>query len=155
MRFIADHMLGSLARWLRFMGYDTVYPGPMNDRDIVHLAKEEGRVLLTRDRELSKARSVESLYIESTDLENQLDQVLSKFMMTGKISLSRCSLCNSVLELVEKEGVKEFVPERVFELRDSFWYCRKCHKYYWAGTHFEKIMEKIRKLDGKTAPTQA
>ncbi len=56
MKFLADNMLGSLARWLRFLGFDTAYPDVLTDKDLKELARQENRVLLTRDKELSKAK---------------------------------------------------------------------------------------------------
>ena len=39
MKLLCDQMLGSLARWLRFMGYDTAYPEPGPDRTLIERAR--------------------------------------------------------------------------------------------------------------------
>ena len=74
MRFLCDHMLGTLAKWLRFLGYDTAYPGPLGDNEMGTLATGEGRVLLTRDKELS-SRIPSAVYVGSDDPDEQLLQV--------------------------------------------------------------------------------
>ena len=55
-RFIADAMLGRLARWLRTLGYDTAYDDRIADADLVRRSLTEGRHLLTRDRDRKSTR---------------------------------------------------------------------------------------------------
>jgi uncharacterized protein with PIN domain len=153
MIFLADHMLGSLARWLRFFGFDTAYPEVLPDKKLIALAKREGRTILTRDKELAETKEVDTLYIESVDLEKQLAQVLEKYDMKIESAFSRCSLCNSILTPVKKSEVKGKVPEKVFLWKNKFWMCQECKKYYWQGTHYQGIEAKIRELEGKTAAT--
>jgi uncharacterized protein with PIN domain len=150
MRFIADHMLGSLARWLRFLGFDTAYPDVLSDKELAQLAEKDDRILLTRDKELAGTKRVSALYIHSTDTEEQLNQVITTYDLEIENELSRCSLCNTILESVAKENVKEKVPERVFEIQNEFWECRQCKKYYWPGTHYKNIKNKLEELKGKT-----
>jgi uncharacterized protein with PIN domain len=149
MRFVADHMLGSLARWLRFLGFDTAYPDVLPDREIANLARRGNRVLLTRDRELARKKDIAALLIESTDTDEQLVQVLTEFNLEIKNELSRCSLCNTELSSICKEDVKDKIPERVYEIQDKFWECTHCKKYYWRGTHYENIQRKLEKLKGE------
>ncbi len=151
MKFLADHMLGSLARWLRFFGFDTIYPDVLSDSNLIDLGKREGRTILTRDKELAQIKDVETLYIESVDLEKQLTQVMEKFHLKIEDAFSRCSLCNSMLISVDKFEIKANIPENVFLWQDEFWMCEKCKKYYWQGTHYQKIKERLAKLEGKTA----
>lgn len=153
MNFLADHMLGSLARWLRLFGFDTAYPEVMPDRKLIAIAKREGRTILTRDKELAATNEVETLYIESVYLEKQLAQVLEKYDLKINSAFSRCSLCNSILTPVKKPEVKGKVPEKVFLWQNEFWKCQECKKYYWQGTHYQGIKTKIKELEGKTAAT--
>jgi uncharacterized protein with PIN domain len=150
MRFVADHMLGSLARWLRFLGFDTAYPDVLSDRELAEIAARENRILLTRDKELAKTVGDSVLYIKSTETDEQLNQVIMEYDLTISNELTRCSLCNTVLESVDKEDVKGKVPEKVFEIQNEFWECGQCNKYYWPGTHYKNIKEKLEKLKGKT-----
>jgi uncharacterized protein with PIN domain len=153
MRFCADHMLGSLARWLRFLGFDCAYPDVLPDKELVILVKKEDRTLLTRDRELAKSKHINALYIESTDLDEQLAQVIKNFKLKITNPFSRCSACNSILTEVGKSQVEGKVPEKVFSRQDEFWWCQKCDKYYWHGTHFQGIKSKIEQLERKTSGT--
>jgi uncharacterized protein with PIN domain len=153
MNFLADHMLGSLARWLRFFGFDTAYPEVQPDAKLIEIAQREGRTILTRDKELASTKEVDTLYIKSVDLEMQLVQVLEKYDLKIDCTFSRCSLCNSILSPVKKSEVKGKVPEKVFLMQNEFWKCQECKKYYWHGTHYKGIKAKIKELEGKTAAT--
>lgn len=153
MRFLADHMLGSLAKWLRFFGFDTVYPKVLPDKELITLAKREERIVLTRDKDLANVKGIEALYIKSTNLEEQLIEVLTRFNLKITNEFSRCSLCNSILIEVEKGQVKGKVPEKVYNWQDEYWECPKCQKYYWQGTHFKGIKEKLERLKRKTPAT--
>lgn len=143
-RFVADHMLGSLARWLRIMGYDTVYDKKMADAEIVALARREDRFVLTRDKEL--AREPGSYFVEADDLDAQLTAIVQKYGLRMNDDLVRCSLCNGDLVGLPKEEAKDNVPEGAFVSNDRFWKCARCGKIYWKGTHWRGIMERFRRL---------
>jgi hypothetical protein len=150
MKLLCDQMLGSLAKWLRIYGFDTFYANAsITDDMLLQIAKEEHRVLLTRDKELiwrGKRENISVISISDTDLDNQLRQILSKLPFDEHLLLTRCLLCNSPLRKVQKEEVKDCVPQKVFENNDMFWFCDHCKKYYWKGTHVENMVEKIRRL---------
>src|SRR5262249_10770147 len=55
-RFVADAMLGRVARWLRVLGFDVVYDPTLHDAALVQLAEADDRILLTRDRQLLRDR---------------------------------------------------------------------------------------------------
>ncbi len=138
-------MLGKLAKYLRFLGYDAYYPsGKMSDEEIMEIARREERILLTRDREL--ARRAGGVYIESDRYEEQLKFVIKKFGLEDAHLLSRCSICNVPLVPVEKEKVKDKVPPYVYEHNDEFYICPSCGRVYWYGSHTKRIEEKLRKI---------
>ena len=143
-------MLGSLAKWLRILGFDTVYPDATTNDDLVlQIAQREKRLLISRDKELlfrAKKTQIAVLEIHTTNLTEQLQQVLKKIPLDEKKVLSRCTLCNTPLRSVEKEGIKNHIPEKVFKTRNEFWFCPACSKYYWMGTHYEDMREKISSL---------
>lgn len=151
MKFLADHMLGSLARWLRFLGLDTAYPDVTPDKELVALANSEKRVLLTRDKDLAEVMGIKTLYIQSINLDEQLTQVVTTFNLKGTFAFSRCGICNSILVKVEKESVEGKVPEKVYAWQDEYWECTTCGKYYWQGTHFKGIKAKIDALNKQTS----
>jgi uncharacterized protein with PIN domain len=146
-------MLGSLAKWLRILGFNTLYPDmTANDDQVLDIAKAEKRLLITRDKELlirGKKIQLDVLGIQTTDLDKQLTQVLTRIPVDRKQVLTRCTLCNTPLLSVEKKSTKTHVPSKVFESRDQFWYCSVCNKYYWMGTHYENMIEKINKHSNK------
>lgn len=153
MKLLCDHMLGSLAKWVRIFGFDTMYPDSMTtDDSILQTAKEENRLLISRDKQLiqrGKKAQLPVLEIQTTRLSEQLVQVLSHIAVDEKTILSRCTLCNTPLRSVEKKGLEPYIPEKVFRTRDEFWYCPTCKKYYWMGTHYENMREKISLLLSK------
>ena len=151
MNFVCDHMLGTLAKWLRFLGYDTAYPEALGDNDLKALAVAEDRVLLTRDHELS-GRVAGAVYVESDDLDKQFAQVVSAFGLTAKDAMSRCSVCNALIESIPKEEANGHVPPGVYDRHREFWRCRQCGRYYWPGSHFDRVMGKLREVAGSPAP---
>jgi uncharacterized protein len=150
MKLLCDHMLGSLAKWLRIFGFDTFYPdSTTNDDFILQIATREKRLLISRDKELlirAKKTLVPILEIQVTNLTEQLQQVLKEIPVDEEKILSRCTVCNTLLHSVEKETIKDKIPEKVFQTRNEFWVCPACSKYYWMGTHYENMREKINSL---------
>ncbi|MCU0859752.1 MAG: Mut7-C RNAse domain-containing protein [Thermoplasmata archaeon] len=144
-KFVADHMLGSLARWLRMIGYDTVYEKKLDDAMIATMAKEQGRFILTRDKELAKEPI--AFLVEPDDLEEQLKAVGQKYGLRLNEATIRCSSCNGDLVDLPKEQAKGEVPEGAYSGNDKFWRCAKCGKVYWKGTHWRGIMERLKKLN--------
>lgn len=146
MKFICDHMLGTLAKWLRLMGFDVLYPGPIPDSEMKEIAAKEGRIILTRDKELSSTEKAQTLYVESDNLEEQLLFTVSALELKIKNPMSRCSLCNSLIQRVERESVMGKVPEGVLSRQKEFWFCPRCKKYYWQGSHWDRIVKMIEKI---------
>jgi uncharacterized protein with PIN domain len=141
-------MLGKLAKYLRFMGYDTYYPdGKMSDDEILKIARKEGRVIITRDKEL--ARRSNGFLVKSINYEEQLREVIKRFNLNTDNILSRCSVCNEPLIPVAKEEVRGKVPDYVYQNNDEFYICPKCHRIYWYGTHTAKIEKKIKEIMGE------
>jgi len=147
-KFLCDHMLGTLAKWLRFLGHDVAYPGPLEDTDLIVKGRGEGRILLTRDRELA-GRMTGALYVASDDLDEQLIQVMRAFSLEPEGALSRCSVCNTPLREVPKAEVEDKVPAGVFERQNEFWHCTGCGRYYWQGSHWGNMASRLRNLQGK------
>jgi hypothetical protein len=123
MKLLLDGMLGRLAKWLRLLGYDTAYFADLDDNELVRLARAQGRTLLTRDTELARRRGLSSLLIESDELEEQIQQAISELHLETKQPFSRCPVCNTLLQEVEKPSVKERVPPYVFRTEEHFSLC--------------------------------
>ena len=150
-KFLCDHMLGTLARWLRFLGYDTAYPKTLSDNELKALAAAEGRVLLTRDRELS-ARVSDGMFLVSDDPDEQLLAVVQRFRLTDENALTRCSVCNASIHRVPKDEARDRVPDGVHDRQDEFWRCEQCGRFYWQGSHFERLRAKVRVVVERTNP---
>jgi uncharacterized protein with PIN domain len=152
MKFLADQMLGKLAKWLRFLGYDTLYPTSTDDEELIEICRAQNRILLTRDRDLANSTNKHHdlpgvYYIESQNLDLQLNQVIKDLNLDlVKMSLSRCAECNAKITEVKKEQVEGKVPKGVYDRQDRFWYCNNCDKYYWQGSHYDQILAKIELL---------
>ncbi len=146
-RFAVDEMLGSLARWLRIIGYDASYQRDKNDSEILRSSLEEGRILLTRDRELAGRAGKNGLLITSDRLDEQLNQVMESFHLTFEEPMTRCALCNAELEKARPEEISHLVPSRVLERNDEFFRCRGCGQVFWKGTHWDNIKQRLAEID--------
>ena len=150
MKILCDQMLGTLAKWLRILGFDTFYANAeMSDEDLLNIAKGENRTIFTRDKELiirGKKKNQNFMAIETTDLDLQLNQVLKHVNIDEKSILSRCTLCNTVLDTIEKNKAQGKIPSKVFENNEKFWFCSKCNKFYWMGSHYNEMINKIDKI---------
>jgi len=149
---VVDGMLGKLCRWLRMLGYDVVYLGRRgSDDDLIRLALEQSKTLLTRDFLLYRKAlkmGVKAVYIDSGILEEQLKQVALNCGIKLSIPLdnSRCPICNHPLRMCLKEDVESKIPQKVAESSMIFWVCDGCGKVYWIGRHWRDIMAKLRRV---------
>lgn len=157
-RFIADAMLGRLARWLRILGFDCAYESEIDDAALVRRAVLEDRIILSRDRSLSEAWWVAGIHrIGSEELHEQLREVVRTFDLAGSVRLfSRCNACNHPLREALKTDVSERVPPHAFAEHDAFRECPSCGRVYWEGSHTERIRRVVDEvLTGASASTQA
>jgi uncharacterized protein with PIN domain len=149
MRFIADEMLGKLARWLRMAGFDVAYARQISDATLLKQAREEGRLLLTRDtRLIRRIPAAEYLFISKDHLPEQVREFFLRFpeLRARQEPLSRCVECNALLVTVEKEAVKDKLWPYVYKTQEHFTTCPSCHRIYWEATHVKKIREKLGSL---------
>jgi len=139
-------MLGSLARWLRFFGFDATYLNPgVADPVLAELARSEARWLLTRDRELA-AVGPRTLLVRTERLDDQLVEVLSRLSLRPAANLkrSRCGECNGILYAVEREEVAALIPPYVLTTATRFRRCDSCGRVYWPGTHSARIVDRMQ-----------
>jgi len=147
-RFIADVMLGKLARWLRLLGFDTTYFRVIDDNTLVKTALQEERILLTRDTGIARRKKIQRLIlIHSNNTTEQLKEVFSAFNINEtEFPASRCSLCNGELASACPSSVADRIPEYVFLNAASFFTCRECGKVYWHGSHKKSIDNILKKI---------
>ena len=150
MKFLCDQMLGTLAKWLRILGFDTYYASnSVDDLELIEIAKKEKCVLLTRDKDLvyqARRENISVIELSTTELDEQLKTALKDVEINYDLILSRCLICNSVINDIKKNDVKDKIPDRVFEGNDKFWYCKNCDKIYWRGTHYTMMLDKINQI---------
>lgn len=140
-RFVADVHLGRLARYLRLLGFDTLYATDCTDHEIVALSVQDHRVILTRDRELLMHRAVtHGVFVRGDRPRQQLVYLLDRLDLGRVIRpFTRCMSCNSVLEPVDRETVLDAIPRRVAELHRRFLRCPGCWRIYWRGSHWKRM----------------
>lgn len=140
-KFIVDVMLGRLARWMRILGYDTLYVPGAKDHLLIERAVNGGRCLVTRDRLLagSARPGLVTMLIESNYLKEQLKEFLGNVKSPPPGLLSRCLVCNSILEEAGPEDAENEVPDFIFLTYRKFRRCPECRRFYWPGTHLKDI----------------
>lgn len=141
-------MLGRLARWMRFLGFDTLYYPNISDSRLIRVAREQDRFILTRDTRLIKIKGVEDyLLIKANDSFEQLLEVIEALKLKQFNPLSRCVKCNGLLtRVLNKSEIKDSIPEYVFLNFNAFLKCGSCGKVYWEGTHPKKFREKLSEV---------
>lgn len=149
LRFLVDGMHGYVARWLRIMGYDTVYLNHAEDGDIVQLASS-GRILVTSDiklAEMAEKKGVQVVLTRGLTEEESLRLLVERFKLFFREDSLRCTVCNGELEPVGLEEAERALGRSLKNL-EAFWRCKACGKLYWRGSHWRNISRQILKLTG-------
>ena len=144
MKFIADVMLGRLAKRLRLLGHDVLYDSTLDDNALIRISLEEDRVILTRDTGLARRPLARNhLFIRDDNPGDQVGQVLSFLdgvsAFARSLPLTRCSVFNGPLTPLGKTDAQDLVPAHVFRTHDKFLHCVGCNRVYWRGTHTERM----------------
>ena len=152
-RFLVDAMLGSLARWLRILGFDAAYDSATEDADLVEIARGQSRVLLTRDRRLIQRRILRDtadshLLIREDGIEHQLRQVIDELGLEVRASrlFGRCLRCNTELDTLPAAQAQEHVPPFVARTQNGFRRCPSCERIYWSATHVDAMVARLRSM---------
>ncbi len=152
-RFVLDVHLGKLARYLRMLGFDTLYSNQAGDRELVETSADQNRILLTRDRDLLKHSAVTHGYwLRETDSRLQTAEVITRFDLVRSIRLfMRCMVCNHELRAVPKTEVQDRVPPRIWASPREFRECPDCRRVYWEGSHTDRMHRWIDQLVDRQA----
>ena len=147
-RFLADAMLGRLARWLRLLGFDTAWLPDVADGELVRRAVEEGRVILTRDRKLPHEWRVAGVRVlaDASPLDQLRDVVDAYGLAEHARPFTRCSACNTPLVPAALEEVATALPPRVVAAQREFRRCTGCGRVYWQGTHARRMQRVLDRL---------
>ncbi|MBK5913528.1 Mut7-C RNAse domain-containing protein [Rhodocyclus purpureus] len=142
-RFVADAHLGGLARLLRMAGFDTLYRNDYRDVELAELAVREGRILLTRDRELLKLRTLEhGCYVHALEPRQQLAEIVARLELVPCVKpFTRCLECNAPLRAVDKSEVADRLPPSVRARQARFTTCDHCGRVFWPGSHWQRMQK--------------
>jgi uncharacterized protein with PIN domain len=158
-RFVADVHLGTLARWLRLLGFDTLYDRTAQDPDLVRCSVAERRILLTRDVGLLKHGVLtHAHYVRATAPDRQLEEVVRALDLARKARpFTRCLRCNGRLARVTLREVAAEIPQDIRRRFRRFVRCAECGRVYWPGSHYQRLRSRIAGLVSapKVAPVAA
>jgi uncharacterized protein with PIN domain len=140
-QFVLDVHLGKLARYLRMLGFDSLYDTAFEDEELARISSVEKRCILTRDRKLLMRKEVERGYwIRSDKIGEQVKEVIRRFDLGNFIRyFSVCTLCNGLLSPVDETAVRPEYPHHHFLPSTAFYRCERCGHFYWNGTHFSRF----------------
>jgi len=149
MKFIADRMLGKLARELRMLGYDTVYYRGENAYSLMKSARGDDRVILTRSGQITPERPEDRIVKIMEDKPSlQLRELIERKIISlhEEPFFSRCLLCNTLLVEIPRDEAEGKVPDFIFYQRKKFFRCPQCSRIYWQGSHQDHMQKKIEEL---------
>lgn len=149
--FVLDVHLGTLARQLRMLGIDASYQNDYTDGDIISIAVQENRAVLTRDVGLLKHKVLQSGYwLRSQQPAEQTIAVIKWFSLCQNLSpFSRCTACNGLILPTAKTEIGHLLPAQTRESFGEFYHCSQCEKIYWKGSHYlhmEQLIKQIRSV---------
>jgi uncharacterized protein len=155
--FLADAHLGGLARLLRMAGFDTLYDNAFQDEEIVRIAVEERRIILTRDLDLLKRRNVVAgCYICSLQPTGQMEEVVARFGLAHRAHpFTLCLHCNAPLAPIDKAAVLDRLPPSVQICHTEFSHCACCKRVYWKGSHWQRMRDMLRAILSRSAQTDS
>ncbi len=147
-RFVADAHLGGLARLLRMTGFDTLYDNHYDDGEIAAIAAAEGRIVLTRDRDLLKRRGIShGCYMRATKPEAQLHEIFDRLDLARSARpFTLCLHCNAPLRAIGKASAAPHLPPAVRERHERFTICLRCRRVFWEGSHWRHMSEIVARL---------
>jgi uncharacterized protein with PIN domain len=149
MKFLIDRMLGKLVKGLRMLGYDTIYYRGEDIYQLIQIARQEGRVVITRNTKLIPKRPEDRIL---RTVEDKPSLQLKELIQKGYISLdekslfSRCLLCNALLDEIPREKAEGKVPDFIFYQQKDFFQCPQCRRIYWQGSHLGNMQRKVKEL---------
>ncbi len=144
-RFILDVNLGKLAKFMRLLGFDSLYRNNLHDADIVKIAVNEQRIVLTRDRRLLHAKQIQHGYwVRAVDVESQIEEVIRRFDLCHLIHpFARCLVCNGMLTPVDKTAILDQLEPKTKRYFQTFRQCVNCQRIYWEGSHLENMRRRF------------
>lgn len=150
MKLLLTKELGRLAKWLRILGYDAEYFRESNPASLIIQALRQERIILTRNHRLPASRGIKIITLKTQNLKDQVVEVLRELKIEPQVEqmFSRCTICNKELVGIDKNKIKEKVPEYVYNTQENFFVCTVCNRIYWQGTHWGNAASIIKEING-------
>ncbi len=148
-KFVVDTHLGKLARYLRLLGFDTVYGNTLEDNEIIRISQNDNRIIITRDKGILKTNSVtHGYYVRSQKPKEQLNEVIRRFHLELSVKpFTVCSVCNGEIVNIAKDKISGQLKSLTKKHYNRFFMCRECKKIYWEGSHYKRIKNFIDSLN--------
>ena len=153
--FFVDAMLGNIAKKLRLIGYDSKYFSDIDDEKLINIARNENRIIISKDQELIKKTQklrLNSIHITKNEEIEQLLEIITRVNLKGiqiDGNTARCPKCNSLTKPIDRNSIKERIPQGVFNSNEKFWKCEYCNKFYWEGTHIKNLQKFVGNVNEK------
>jgi len=146
--FAADRMLGRLARMLRLLGYDTLYNPQTTTPQLLEIARQSKRVILTRGDPQKRFPGIPNVIsLKSEYPTEQFREVVGRFQLDTRAGLwTRCTLCNALIVKADRATIESQLEPRVFQLYEEFYQCAGCGHIYWRGSHAERILKNLSNI---------
>jgi uncharacterized protein len=147
-KFVLDVHLGTLARYLRLLGFDTFYRNNLEDEEIIELSLLEQRIILTRDLPILKnGRVTHGYFVRQTNPGKQIVEIVSRFDLKDQFKpFTLCLDCNGRIIKVDKPAIVNKLRENTRKSFQEFYQCSSCKKIYWKGSHYERMMKMVKGL---------
>ena len=148
MKLILTKELGRLTKWLRILGFDAAYFNQDNLSSLIIQALRDERIILTRNQRLLRPGGIKIVLIQGERIKEQINEVFKKLDIqpNSEMMFSRCIICNVELMDIDKEKIKDKVPEYVFKTQDDFVTCLQCNRIYWQGTHWGNVVKTLKEI---------
>ncbi|MEW5694112.1 MAG: Mut7-C RNAse domain-containing protein [Candidatus Hydrogenedentota bacterium] len=148
-KFIVDAMMGRTARLLRVIGIDTLFYPEIDDARLLAIAKKENRIIITRDTAFLIRKNLPPYYyVKANETKDQFKEIVKYFNIKFQKDniFTRCIVCNGSIDTINKDRIKDKVPEYTYQTIDIFYKCNGCGKIYWQGSHYSKAIDFIEGL---------
>lgn len=145
-RFVADSMVGKLAKWLRVLGYDTHYQSRYYPGEIDTFVRN-GRILLTRHKRRAERLSSAAVLIRGNQVSEQLMELQRELQLEPARStwFSRCLICNTILKHACEGVAGQKIPEYVlYQNRNNISFCPLCGRHFWPGSHRARMEKQLK-----------
>lgn len=151
--FVIDSMLGTIAKKMRILGFDSKYSATIDDEDLILLAKKENRIIITKDRQVADNAAKHDVLAIKITVHTEKDQLveIAKNIGLKKYEFNpnnaRCPVCNGVLHGTEKSQIIDKMPPKIAQNVKEFWICERCNHIYWEGTHIRNLGKLIGEIN--------